>query len=615
MVAFRDKPIRTKLMVVIMLIATTTLLAAFAVFAVLDSLVFRHEMVDDMTGMAEIISVNSTAALAFDDPAAAAEVLASLQDRHHIQAAYIYDHNGAVFAQYPSATSAEAVDGPAPDWIGHRFTLRRLELSHPITIENRSIGQLYVQANLSPVYARLRQQARIACLVILLATGVAFGMTSLLQRIISTPIHSLAFTVRTVSESKDYSLRSTPYGADEIGTLIGAFNEMLAEIQRRDRALSRSEEHFRALIEHGSDLITLLDEEGAVLYASPSLCRGAAMEASEVVGTSFLEWVHPEDCDRVRSLLQDSTETEETVRTVEYRYRLPEGRWVVLESIVNNLRDAAAVGGIVVNSRDVTERKAAEEQLAAFARSLEQSNRELQDFAYVASHDLQEPLRKIQAFGDRLKTKCGDTLTDQGGDYLDRILNAADRMQNLIVSLLDFSRVTTKAQPFVEVDLERVAREVLNDLEIGIEQVGAKITVRDLPSIEADPTQMRQLIQNLVGNALKFHREDCAPEIQISGEFLPSPAQTVPGCNGARCLLRVQDNGIGFDPKYQNRIFGIFQRLHGRGEYEGTGVGLSICRKIADRHGGEIGVISAAGKGATFEVALPIHQDQKGTTA
>jgi len=259
---------------------------------------------------------------------------------------------------------------------------------------------------------------------------------------------------------------------------------------------------------------------------------------------------------------------------------------------------------------DVTERRRVEDELKAFAAKLEQSNRELQDFAYVASHDLQEPLRKIQAFGDLLKTKCAEALSAQGRDYLARMQNAAERMQTLINDLLAFSRVTTKAQPFIPVNLAKVAQEVLSNMEVRIEQTGGRVEVGDLPTIDADPTQMHQLLQNLISNALKFYREEEAPVVKIHSQFLNGQngrqAGNPPG--NELCQITVEDNGIGFDEKYLDRIFTPFQRLHGRSRYEGTGIGLAICRRIAERHGGSITARSTPGQGATFIVTLPVKQ-------
>jgi signal transduction histidine kinase len=265
--------------------------------------------------------------------------------------------------------------------------------------------------------------------------------------------------------------------------------------------------------------------------------------------------------------------------------------------------------GAVVAFRDVTERRRRDEERKRFIEQLERSNRELQDFASVASHDLQEPLRKIQAFGDRLRAKYEEQLGPEGKDYLARMLNAAGRMSTLINDLLTFSRVTTRAQPFERVELGRVARDVASDLESRIEQTGGRVEVGELPVIEADAMQVRQLLQNLIGNALKFHRPGEGTVVRVGG-VLEGPEG-----EGRVCRLTVSDNGIGFDEKYLDRIFNVFQRLHGRNEYEGTGIGLAVCRKIAERHHGSITARSVPGEGSVFEVTLPVTQPRDETRA
>ncbi|BAY78653.1 multi-sensor signal transduction histidine kinase [Nostoc linckia NIES-25] len=238
-------------------------------------------------------------------------------------------------------------------------------------------------------------------------------------------------------------------------------------------------------------------------------------------------------------------------------------------------------------------------------QELARSNQELQQFAFVASHDLQEPLRKIKTFGDRLKVTYGDILAEQGRDYLERMQNAANRMQTLIEDLLTLSRVTTRAQPFVSVNLAKIAQEVLSDLEIYVQQTKATVEIGELPTIKADPVQMRQLLQNIIGNALKFHRRDVPPVIKISGSILNN--QTNKLCNSSDlCEIVIEDNGIGFDEKYLDRIFNVFQRLHTNTEYEGTGIGLAICRKITERHHGAIAAQSTPGKGSKFFVTLSV---------
>ena len=253
----------------------------------------------------------------------------------------------------------------------------------------------------------------------------------------------------------------------------------------------------------------------------------------------------------------------------------------------------------ITNALLYAEQQLAREQLKQYTMELERSNQELQRYAYAASHDLQEPLRKIQTFGDRLENVYKDQLDVRGQLYLSRMQNAAARMQTLIQDLLLFSRVTTQAQPFIAVDLNHVIAGVLSDLEIQIAEKNAKIHIDQLPIIDADPVQMRQLFQNLLSNALKFSQPDTAPIIKVEERRLENDCVEI-------CVV---DNGIGFDEKYANRIFGMFQRLHGKNEYAGTGVGLAICLKILERHKGHISAQSNQGEGATFIITLPIKQE------
>ena len=237
------------------------------------------------------------------------------------------------------------------------------------------------------------------------------------------------------------------------------------------------------------------------------------------------------------------------------------------------------------------------EQLERRATELARSNAELEQFASIASHDLQEPLRKIRTFTEQLTTVESERLSERGRDYLKRTNAAAERMQALIQGLLQFSRVTTQARPFGLVDLNEITAEALDDLSVEVERSGATVHVGDLPAIYADALQMRQLIQNLLSNAIKFHREGVAPEVRVQAEADPG-----------KVVLTVQDNGIGFEPQYSGRIFRVFERLHGRLEYPGTGIGLALCRKIVERHGGAIVAEGALGAGATFTVVLPIRE-------
>jgi light-regulated signal transduction histidine kinase (bacteriophytochrome) len=270
--------------------------------------------------------------------------------------------------------------------------------------------------------------------------------------------------------------------------------------------------------------------------------------------------------------------------------------------------DEGRVVRMIEYTLDVTDRRRAERNLAEKTAALARSNAELEEFAYIASHDLQEPLRKVLAFGDRLQSRYGDQLDGRGLDYLGRMQNAASRMRQLIDDLLTYSRVTTKAKPLEPVDLNAVVDEVVADLVVRIEETGGRVEVASLPTVVADRVQMRRVFQNLIGNALKFHRDDEAPVVKIYAEILGDERDPVleDGASHDGCRIFVEDNGIGFDMAYVKQIFAPFQRLHGRVEYEGTGMGLAICRKIMNRHNGEITVDSEPGRGATFVLTLPV---------
>ena len=238
--------------------------------------------------------------------------------------------------------------------------------------------------------------------------------------------------------------------------------------------------------------------------------------------------------------------------------------------------------------------------------ALERSNKELEEFAYVASHDLQEPLRKVQAFGDRLKTKYAEVVDDKGRDYIERMEGATRRMRSMIDDLLSLSRIQTRSEPFAPVDLKQVAQEAKRDLDVLMEQTGGIVEIGDLPIVEADLSQMRQLFGNLVSNALKFRHKDVAPLVKINSKPISKGEEVIAA---GQCQVIVEDNGIGFEEKFAERIFQPFERLHSQGKYEGTGIGLSICKKIVERHGGSIIAQGEPGRGAKFIVTLPVRID------
>ena len=254
---------------------------------------------------------------------------------------------------------------------------------------------------------------------------------------------------------------------------------------------------------------------------------------------------------------------------------------------------------------ELHERERGELALRQKTEELARSNRDLEQFASLAAHDLQEPLHSIQVFLDLLRVKHGSSLNEQGQGYLNRVTKAANRMQQLIEGLLVYSRIDAPDSTGVALSLQEIVEEILADLSVHIEEFQAEIHVGDLPMIQGDALKIRQLLQNLIGNALKFHKHGVAPIIHISGMIIQNRRHSGSGNPGILCKIEIQDQGIGIPTKDLDKIFGMFKRLHRKDEYEGTGIGLAVCQRIAEQCGGGISVCSILGEGSTFTVTLP----------
>ena len=408
-------------------------------------------------------------------------------------------------------------------------------------------------------------------------------------------------------------------GDDDPYAVLISFDDITEE-QLTEEALQTSRDLLSSVLSTSLDGIfvftTERDDSGAVedftcALVNPQAEKFVGRSAEELVGNRLLTSMPMHRDNGLFEAYQRVVETGEPFETE-----------IQIESdVLNGWFQVVAVqieDGCAVTMRDVTERKEAVQAMAAANEKLEQRNRALRDFAYIASHDLQEPLRKISAFSNLVVEDYGDDLDETGRHYLARMEDAAQRMSQLISDLLVYSRVTTRARPFEPVDLNEIVDNVTTDLAMQISDVDGTVDVDDLPRLAADPTQMRQLLQNLISNGLKFHRDNVPPVVSVQGEVVPrdETREMSPDAEAdALCRLIVEDNGIGFDPKYADRIFSPFKRLHGRSEYTGTGMGLAICNRIVERHHGDISVRSAPDEGTTFTILLPIEHAEEDSAA
>jgi len=536
----------------------------------------------------------------------------------------------------------------ASAWVTH-VEGQQLKVGGPLKFPDGSIvGYLEIDYTLKRANEIIDYSTQLSALLSLICLVGGALLALIISTRITKPFQKIVDATEQISRG-NFKTRVKVDRKDELGLLASSLNKMVEELEKSTTSISRlneeiserkkaeaalreSEQSHRNLIETLPDLIATTDAQGRFTSLNPAFEAITGWRSSEWLGKHFVPIIHPDDAERIQGLFNEIIQGK-NLPMFEVRVLASDGLYRVLETMAICLRRDGKVYGASTISRDITRRKEAESELqklyselesrvrmrtAELAKSnellkqeiaererteqtlkkttqeLKRSNGELEQFAYVASHDLQEPIYVIQGFVDTIYEQYDSILNEDIRFLLQRIQNAAQRMSSLVEGLLEFSRVGTRAKPFEAVDLNTVVHEILTDLELRIRENGAKVEVQPLPVVQADRLQMRQLLQNLIGNALKFRKKDQAPLIQID-------------CSKADGLfeLHVRDNGIGFDKEYAEKIFVPFQRLHTRSEYQGSGIGLAICEKIVSRHGGKIFAESEPGQGATFSIQLP----------
>jgi signal transduction histidine kinase len=481
--SLRDLPIRRKLIRIMLLTTGAVLLLTCTAYFAYEFVTYRQTTVRQLSVLGEIVGSNCTAALAFDSPDDAAEILSALKAEPHIVAAALYDKDGKLFSSYTSSDKEIAF----PQEIGNDgYVFRDSYLMGFQAVQqgDNRLGTLFLQSDMGAMYERFTLYGAIALMVVILAALLAYFLSKSLQRGISNPILALAEVAKAISERKDYSVRAAKYGNDEIGLLTDAFNFMLSQIQTQN------------------DEIQLFNQK---------------LEQSIVERT----------------------------------------------------------------------------------QQLEVANKELEAFSYSVSHDLRAPLRSIDGYSRVMVEDYGDKLDDEGKRTLGVIMKNAVRMGQLIDDLLAFSRIGKLNLIKVRLDMNNITASVAEDIK-SQRKTSAEITIKNMLPVEGDSSMMKQVITNLMSNAVKYSMKKEHPAVEI-GSYEE---------NGSN-VYYFKDNGAGFDMQYYDKLFGVFQRLHNGNEFEGTGVGLALVHRIITKHGGKVWAQGKVNEGATFFFSLPAVTNNK----
>lgn len=414
----------------------------------------------------------------------------------------------------------------------------------------------------------------------------------LMARTLSRPIELLRNAAIEVGKGNLHSAVEIE-GRDELSDLGRSFNTMTGELRNYSHSVLQMKEYTDNILQGMFNALAVVDTSGTVIRVNDAFCRLVGASEEDLMGLAFSE-IAP-SC---RFDLETGDGAAAQIKNLETEYLSRLGKVIPVIFSSSVLRNSkGVVEARVCVAQDISSLKRVEDDLKLSAAFLAKSHYELQEFIHIASHDLQEPLRKIMTFGSRLAQKYGEALGEQGGEYLARQQSAAARMQSQILDLLTFSRVSSKVETFVPVDLDSILAVVARELNPRFEETAGELRAEGLGTVAGDPEQIRQLFQHLVENALKFRRPEVPPRIDIVRET----------DDGPWCRIVVADNGLGFESRHAERIFGVFQQLHGRGLYAGSGVGLAICRKIAERHGGTLTAQGNPGAGAVFTLVLPLR--------
>ncbi len=594
--------IKAKITAIITGISLFAIILGFSIITINNISNFKKELVVQNALTAKLLSEYLLYALIFDDSKSAVNQLEKLSVLEFIKKAEVYDAQGKFFASFHNkpASNKNLLQKQAYS----NFVNNELHIIEPVWNNEEFLGTIFLRISTASLAKKVR-----GYIIVLIITGLIVGVFIVLlansfQKIISIPILNLANLMEKISKTNDYSIRVNKMYSDEIGILYDGFNDMLEQIVKRDietnraqTALEESQEQFRTFMDVLPAAAFIKNADSTYRFVNQFLVDN--FEANKWLGSTIPDkgfYSFPQNKEeaiaRDKLAITKMVHHENSVYDKFYKLRYFES-W---KFPVHRKDKSTLIGGIAI---DVSQRKIAERKVQYYIHELERNNKELEEFNYVASHDLREPLRTITSYCDLLSEDIGDKMTDDVKQDINFITDATTRMNVLIQDLLQLSRAGRVDFVKEPVDLNKIMMQVKSDLEVRINETNTSLSWDKLPTVMGDPVQLSRVFQNLITNAIKFKSEK-DPIIKISLEK-----------DNGKYHISITDNGIGIEKQYFEQIFSAFKRLHSRDKYEGTGIGLAICKKIIDRHEGAIHIKSESGKGSSFIIILDEITEEK----
>ena len=597
---FLDLSIKRKIMGVILLTSFCVLVLTCVALLTYEIHSYKQTAARNLSTMAEIIAANSSAALIYDDQKVAAELLAGLSAEPEIVAAALYDKNGKLYASYPP-TVARSAFAPSPGPDGLQFQDRQLWVHKPVTQGQARVGTLCLQQDLGEMYRRLGVYGLVLLGVLVGSGGVALVLSDFLQRRISQPILDLAQVAKVVSDGKDYSVRAAKLGDDEVGSLTGAFNSMLDQIQASHSALRESEARLSAVFNQAGAGIAQSDLSGRFVMVNDRYCEILGRTRAALLGARTQDILSPEEHPHGPALAGIST-AEGPVASIEARHQRPDGQAVWVRSSVTIIRDDKGVGeSILMVTEDITARKRAEQEVERARDTAEKANRAKDDFLAALSHELRTPLNPVLLLAS--DSAGNPALPAEVRRDFDTIRKNIELEARLIDDLLDLTRIT-RGKMMLEMrrtDALAVLRDAIDTVQAELEQKAIALTLDfepGLAEVQGDAVRLQQIFWNVLRNAVKF----TAPGGRIGVETR---------LTADRLVIRIADSGIGMTPSEMERIFEAFTQgdhATGRGSHRfgGLGLGLAISRMLVESHAGVIRAESGGrDRGSAFTIELP----------